>query len=181
LNDVKFASKLDGAISGCPHCLQFGVMFSHFSKVMIFAWFYSSKFPICLMIICTPIPIVFFSSLLTWKFQNHFVRFKYTIRGPIGRSVICFNSHLHYSPYNDNPSLLVFSLCGKWHTYSRSCIRCGSCYFTIGTRVFKIRPFNATSEVCSLVSIGVRPLYITSYWFPYFWLKFSYFGCIGGI
>jgi hypothetical protein len=40
--------------------------------------------------------------------------------------------------------------------------------------VFNIRVFNVTIEMCSLVSIGVGPLYIISSWFLKSWLMFSY-------
>jgi hypothetical protein len=148
---------------------------------MIFAWFCRSNFPICLTIICMAIPIVFFSSLSTWRFQNYFVRFKYTIRGPIGRSVISFNSHSHYSPYNDSPPYLCFPFVVNDTNIVGLALDVVLVFFMIWARIFNIRFFNVTSEVCILVTIGVKPIYITSFWLPYFWLKFSYFGCIGGI
>jgi hypothetical protein len=49
-----------------------------------------------------PIPIVFSSSFSTWRFHSHFVRIKYTTRGPIGKNVVsfglfsCFLSQPHF-------------------------------------------------------------------------------------
>jgi hypothetical protein len=76
---------------------------------------------------------------------------------------------------------LVFSFVGKWYTYSRYCIRCGSYFFMIVIGFFNIRAFSAANEICNLVSIGVEPLFITSSWLSYSRFRFSYFGCIDGI
>jgi hypothetical protein len=43
-----------------------------------------------------------------WEFHNHFVRFKYMIRGPIAGSVVYFGSSLHFSPYDNSPPYLYF-------------------------------------------------------------------------
>jgi hypothetical protein len=120
------------------------------------------NFSICLTILCTPIPIVFFKNLLTWRSHNHFVKIRYTTRKPIGRSVICSSSPLCYLPYSNNPSYLCLSFISKWHTYSRSRIRCGSYFFTIGTLVFNIKAFSVVSEMCSLVFPRDKLIYIIS-------------------
>ncbi len=165
----------------CPQHLQFGVIISHFSRVTIFAQFFGSTFSICLMILCTPIPIVFLLGLLTWGFHNHFVKVRYTTRRPIERSIICFGSLSHYLPYNNNPPYLCFPFIGRWHTYNSSCIKCGFCFFMIGARIFSIRTFDAANEMCNLVSASDKPFYISSFWFFYSWLGFSYFGRTDGI
>jgi hypothetical protein len=38
-------------------------------------------FPIYSTILHTPIPTIFFSSFLTWRFHSHFVEVRYTIGG----------------------------------------------------------------------------------------------------
>jgi uncharacterized membrane protein len=117
----------------------------------------------------------------TWGSHSHFIKIKYAIRGPIGWNIVCSSSPSHSSPYNNNPPYFCFPLFGEWYTYSRSCIKCGFCVFTIIGGIINIRFFNAANKVWSLVSLGVGPLYITSSWFSYSRLKLSYFGCTSGI
>ncbi len=133
------------------------------------------------MILCMPIPIIFFSSFMTWGFHNHFIGVRYTPRGPNGRSVICSGSPLHSLPYNSSPPYLCLHFFGRWYMYSRFRIRCALCVFTVVAWVISIKAFSATSKVCNLVSIGVGPFYITSSWLSYSWFGFSYFGCTNGI
>jgi len=140
-------------------------MVSHFLKVIIFVWFFRSTFSTCLTILCTPVPIVFFSSLLTWVSHSHSIKIKQTIRGPIRRNIVCSCSPSCFSLYNNNPPYLCFPFVGRWYAYRRSHIKCGSYFFMITTRVFNIQTFSATNKVCSLVSIKVRPLYITFHGF----------------
>jgi hypothetical protein len=128
-----------------------------------FAQFFGSMFPICLTILHTPIPTVFFPSFSTWKSHNHFIGIKYTTRGPIGQNVVCSSSFLHSSPYNNNPSYLCFPFLGEWYTYRRSYIKCDPCVFMILVGVFNIMVFSVSNEMCSLVSTKVGPFYITSY------------------
>ncbi len=137
-------------------------MINHFSRIIIFVWFFGSTFPICLTILSMPIPIVFLSGFLTWESHSHFVRVKYTIGGPIGRNVVWSNSSSRSLSYSNSPPYLCFPFVDKWYTYSRSYIRCGSCFFTIRAGIFSIKAFNTSIEMCSLVFTGVRPLYITS-------------------
>jgi hypothetical protein len=139
----------------------------HFLRVMIFAQFSKSTFPIYLMILCTPIPTIFFSSFPTWGFPNHFVGVMCTTRWPFGRNVVCFNSFSHSSPYINYPPYLCFPFVGKWYTYSRFCIRCGLKKIMIVIKNFNIQAYNAVSEMCSLVFTRFGPLYITSFWFFY--------------
>jgi hypothetical protein len=77
-------------------------------------------------------------------------------------------------PYNDTPLHLCFPFLGRWYTYNRSHIICGSCVFTIVGRGISIKASNAANEVCSLVSKAVGPLYITSIWFFYPWIEFYF-------
>jgi hypothetical protein len=79
-------------------------------------------------------------------------------RGPI----VYFGPLSCFLPYNSTALYLYFPFIGGWYSYSRSYIRCGSCFFTIITKNFGIKVFSAISEVCNLVSIGVGPLYIIS-------------------
>lgn len=65
--------------------IQFGLIINHFSRVIVFTQFSRSTFSICLMILCTPIHIIFFLSFLTWGFHNHFVKIMYMTRKPIER------------------------------------------------------------------------------------------------
>jgi hypothetical protein len=95
---------------------------------------------------------------------------------PIGRNIVCSNPPSHFLPYNNSPLYLCFPFVGWWFTYSKSHIKCGSCFLTIVTRVFSMRVFGVANEVCNLVSTRVGPLYITSSWFFYYWLRFLYFG-----
>jgi hypothetical protein len=118
----------------------------------------------------------FFSGYLTWRSHSHFVKVMYMIEEPIGRSVVCSNSLLHFSSYSSSPPYLCFPFVGGWYAYSRSCIRCGSYFFMIASKKFNIKAFSATNKMCSLVSIKVGPLYITSFWFFYSQFDFSYFG-----
>ncbi len=45
--------------------------------------------------------------------------------------------------------------------HDRSRIKCGSYVFTITGKIINIKYFSVAIEVCSLVSLGVGPLYIT--------------------
>jgi len=123
-----------------------------------------------------PIPIVFFSSFSTWKFHNRFVQVKCTIRGPIGRNIVCSSLLSCSSPYSSSSSYLWFPFVNKWYAYSGSFIRCGSCFFTIIGEVFNINTFSVFNKMCNLVSVGVGPFYITPSWLFYFIPRFSYFG-----
>jgi hypothetical protein len=127
-----------------------------------------------------------FSNFPTWGFHGHFVGIKYTMEGPIGRNIVCLNSLLCSSPYNNNPPYFCFPFIDGWYAYSRSHIKCGSCFFMIIIKVFSIKTFNVVNEMCNLVSTRVGPFYITSSylyysWFFYSWFRFLYFGCTNGM
>jgi len=107
-------------------------------------------------------PIIFFPGLLTWGFYSHFVVVKYMKRGPIGRNVVCSSSLSCSSPYSNSPFYLCFPFLGGWYTYSTSYIICGFCIFRIVKSVISIRSFSVANEMCSLVSLGVKPFYIIS-------------------
>jgi len=70
-------------------------------------------------------PIMFFPGFLTWGFHSHFVKVRYTIRKPIGRSVVYSSSPILSSPYSNNSPYLCFPFLGGWYTYSIYCIKCG--------------------------------------------------------
>jgi hypothetical protein len=76
---------------------------------------------------------------------------------------VVFTSDLHLSL---SRSLGVH----QWgfHTHFVKYIICGFCHFTTIGGVINIQVFNVAIEVCSLVSIGVGPFYIASFWFFYY-------------
>ncbi len=54
-----------------------------------------TTFPICLTILCMPIPIIFFSSFpITWGSHNHSIKIKYMIGNPLGRTLFAL-ARLH--------------------------------------------------------------------------------------
>jgi hypothetical protein len=129
---------------------------------MVFTQISGSFFPICSTIIYMPIPTVFFSSFLTWRFHNYFVQIKYTIRGPIGRNIVYSSLLSCVLLYSNNSPYLWFPFVNKLYAYNRSFIQCGSYFFTIVGGIFNVKTLNAISEICNLVSIEVGPLYIIS-------------------
>jgi hypothetical protein len=131
-------------------------MISHFSKVMVFAQFSKSTFPIWSIILHMPIPTIFFSSFPIWASHSHFIKYKYIIGGPIRRSVVYYGSPSQSLPNNNNPLYLCFPFLGKSCTYSRSCIKCGSYIFVISGGVINIKAFNVANKMCSLVSLRGR-------------------------
>jgi hypothetical protein len=70
---------------------------------MVFVWFFGLDFPICSMILSTPIPIVFFLGFPTWGFHNHFVEVRYMIGGRIEKNIVYFGSPSRSSFYNNSP------------------------------------------------------------------------------
>jgi hypothetical protein len=122
------------------------------------------------MILCTPIPTIFFStiptiffsSFPTWRYHNHFVKVKYMTRGPIGKNVVYY-VHICTLSLQQQPPYLCFLFIGKQYIYNRFRIKCGSYFFMITTRVFNFRVFSAANEVCSLFSTRIGPFYITSF------------------
>jgi hypothetical protein len=129
----------------------------------------------CSMILLMPIPIVLFLGFLTWGSHSHFIEIRSTTWGPIGRNVVHF-VHLRvlHPIVATHPICVFLSLAND--THSRSCIKCGSCVFTIAGRVISIRFFSAANEVCNLVSSGVGPLYT----FPFgFFIPNSTFHILG--
>ncbi len=118
-------------------------------------------FPIYLMILCMPIPTVFFSGFLTWGSHNHFVKIRYMIERPIGRNIVFFGSLLCFLPCTTTHPICVFiSLVGDTHIIGFT-LDVVLVFFMITTRVFNIETFYVINEMCSLVSIGVGALYIT--------------------
>jgi len=131
-------------------------MVSHFSRVMVFAQFSRSTFPIWSTILHTPIPTIFFSSFPIWGSHSRFIKDRYTIGRPIKKNVVYYGSLSQSLPYSNNPPYLCFPFLGKSCTYSRSCIRCGSYIFVTSGGVINIKAFNATNKMCSLVSLRGR-------------------------
>jgi hypothetical protein len=128
-------------------------MVNHFSRVMVFAQFFRSIFPIWSTILHTPISTIFFSSFPIWGSHCHFIKDKYTIGRPIRKSVVYYSSPSQSLPSSNNPPYLCFPFLGKSCTYSRSCIRCGSYIFVISGGVINIKAFNAANKMCGLVSL----------------------------
>ncbi len=84
-------------------------------------------FPICSIIICTPIHTVFFLGFPTCKSHSHFIQIKYTARDPLGKAVFVL-VHLHIFEPKTTTHPIFFPFIGKWYTYNRSYINHGS-YF----------------------------------------------------
>ncbi len=148
---------------------------------MVFAWFFGSFFTICLTILCMPIPIIYFLHFLAWGFHNHFVRIRYMIRDPLGRTLFALVHFCIFHPITTSHPICVFPFVREWYANDRSCVKCGFWFFTIVAWIFSIKVFSVASEMCSLVSTRVGPLYITSPWLFYSRLGFSYFGHTSGI
>jgi hypothetical protein len=117
-----------------------------------------------------------FPSFSPWGSHNHFVGVRYMIRGTHWREHCLFWLTFMLFALQQQPTLLVFSFLNRWYTYSRSYIRCGSCVFIIAREFINIKSFGVAIEVCSLVSLGVGPLYITSSWLSYSQFGFCIFG-----
>jgi hypothetical protein len=58
-----------------------------------FSQFFGLVLPICLMILCTPIPIIFSPWFSTWGFHSHFVGVRYSIKDPLGGTLFAL-AHL---------------------------------------------------------------------------------------
>ncbi len=72
----------------------------------------------------------------------------------------------------------MFSICWWMIHILQVLLKCGSYFFAIIVRVFSIKAFNATNEMCNLVSTGVRPPYETFSWFFIFKLSFHILGTL---
>jgi hypothetical protein len=158
-------------------------MVNLFLRVMVFTWFFLSTFFICLMILHMPIPKMFFPNFPTFQHGDLIIilsKLGTWQRDPLRRTLFVL-THLCAFCLNSSPPRLCFPFLGRWYTYKKSCIKCGSYVFTIVGKVIDIRSFSAISKVCSLVSLGVGPSYIISFWLFYSQFKFFYFGCIDGI
>jgi hypothetical protein len=137
-------------------------MVNHFLANTIFFQFFISIFPIYLMILCTPIPIVFFSSFLTWGSHSHFIGVTYTTWGPIGRKVVTLVHLCVFRPIVTTHPIYVFPLLVDETHIMGLASNVIFFFFMIVIRVFKIKDFNVVNEMCSMVSIGVGPFYIIS-------------------
>ncbi len=126
-------------------------------------------------------PHCIFLRFSTWGFHSHFIDIKYMIEGPIGRNVVCSGSPSCSSPYTTTHHICVFILLVDDTHIIGFTLDVVFVFFMITTWVFSIETFNVVNEMCSLVSIGVGPLYITFFWLSYFQFGFLYFKCISGI
>jgi len=97
--------------------------------------------------------------------------------GSLGRSVFYISSSSHFPSYCNDPPYLCFSFVSKWYAHNWFCLKCVTCFFVITGKFWSIKTFNITDEVCSLVSIGVRLVYITSSRFSCTWVQSSYSRC----
>jgi hypothetical protein len=156
-------------------------MVNHFLRITIFFRIFISIFPIYSMILCMPIPIVYFSRFLPWESHSHFIGVTYTTWGPIGRKVITLVHFCVFRPIATTHPIYVFPLLVDETHIMGLASSVISYFFMITVQIFKIKDFNVVNELCSMVSIGVGPLYITSSWLFYSQRGFLYFGCIGGI
>ncbi len=68
------------------------------------------------MILCMPIPTIFFSSFPMWGYHSHFIGVKYMTRGPIGRNVVYF-LHLRILCFTTTSPLTCVSLSLANDTY----------------------------------------------------------------
>jgi len=117
----------------------------HDPRVKVFAQFIGLTFPICLMILHMPIPIIFFSGFPTWCFHNHFVELGTWHGDSLGGTLFVL-VHLRIFCLIVATPHLCFPFFNKWYTYIRSCIRCGFCVFTIARGVINIKAFSATNK-----------------------------------
>ncbi len=90
-------------------------MVNNFSRVMVFARFIGSTFPICLMILHTHILTIFFVGFLAWGFHSHFVGIKNMIGGHIGRSDVYSSSPLCFPIATTHPTCVFPSLVDDIH------------------------------------------------------------------
>jgi len=133
-------------------------MVSHFSRIIVFGWFSRSFLFTCSMNLCTFIPIVFLSSILTWGFHSHFVGVRYTTKGAIGRNVVHFGSHLCFYPIAlAHLTCVFFSLVNDTHIIGPTSNVI--LFFSIAIGIFSIRAFSVANEVYNLVYKGWTTLY----------------------
>jgi hypothetical protein len=154
---------------------------NHFLRIAILYQHFGSVFPICSLVLCMPISIIFLGGFLTQGFHCHFIQVWYFIGGSFGRNVVCINSSSHFPSYCSNPPYLCFSFVGKWFTHSWSCIKHVTWFFVVIRKVWSIMTFNVVEKMCSLVSTKVRPIYITSSKLYCIWVLFSYCKCSDGL
>jgi hypothetical protein len=160
--------------------LQFGVIINHFSKVTIFAQFFVLIFPFVPWLYAHPSPLYFFqvsrhedliiisSKSSTWQ------------GNPLSGALFVLAHFRTFHPIiRTHLTCVFFLLANDMHIIGLTLYMVP--FFMIAVEVFNIRAFNTTNEMCSLVSIGVGPLYFTSFWFFYSQLGFLYFGHINGI
>jgi hypothetical protein len=130
-------------------------------------------FKIFSMVFCGPIWCLFVFSIKTLNIQNFCTNTTLKVGvhlGAIGFNLLrlpptcqsVFHSQTHFLSLKHpcTPHLITNLMLGLWH--SRSCIKCGSYFFIIARWIFNIKIFNATIEMCTLVSTSVGSIYIIS-------------------
>jgi len=96
---------------------------------------------------------------------------------PIGRNIVWSSSPLCFSSYSNSPPYLCFPFVDRWYTYSKPCIRCGSCFLQLEQEFLALRLSMQPSKCVAWSSQGLDHFISL----PYSWLGFLYFGCINGI
>ncbi len=115
------------------------------------------------MIICTPIPIIYFSSFSTCAFHNHFIIVRCAKRDPLRETLFVLVHLFTLCPITIVHLTCVFiSLVDDMHIvgFALDVVF----FLMITTWLFSIKAFNAAIKMFSLVSTGVGPLYIISSW-----------------
>jgi hypothetical protein len=150
--------------------------FRSYNLCLIF-WIY---FPICSTILYTSIPTIFFSNSLTWRSHNHFVEIRHNHILLARMLFVQTHFHTFHLVETTHPTCVFPSLVDDMYIIGLA-LDVVLTFLRLLQEFFNIRAFSAISEVCSLVSIGVGPFYITSSWFFYFQFIFSYFEDTSGI
>jgi len=126
-----------------------------------------------------PIFTIFFTSFLIRGFTIILSKFGTWQGGSFGWNIIYFTTFLCFLPYYNNTPylcflhLLMISIC--WPNFKH-----GTHISTFTSGACNIRTFHSLSEMCSLVSIGIRPIHVTSTKLFYTQHMFSYFRCTSG-
>ncbi len=136
-------------------------MDNHFSRFIIFYKYFGSTFPICLMIQCVFIPIIFLVSFSTQGCHNHFVQVLYT-RGSFGQNIVHLNTFLHSLSYCNNPPYLCFSFIPQWYACCCSCFICGTYLFMLTSGINNVKAFHLANKMCNFISTWIIFIHITS-------------------
>ncbi len=139
-------------------------MSSHFSKITAFYWHLGLVFPICSSVLARPSPLYFSKVFRHGDFIIISSKSSAWQGDPLG-GVLFTVAHicaLHLT--------CVFpSLANDMHIIGPT-LDVLLDFFVIIGGIWHIKTFNATNEVCCLVSTGVKSIYITSFKFSYTWV-----------